>query len=60
MTIFGGKKICGIVVSVKDSSVYPPEKIKPIISKLDDEPALTDECFALMRYIQKKYFVPCK
>ncbi len=54
---FGGKKICGIVVSVKDSSVYPPEKIKPIISKLDDEPALTEECFALMRYIQKKYFV---
>ena len=30
---FGGKKICGIVVLVKDTSVYPPEKIKPIISK---------------------------
>ena len=23
---FGGKKICGIVVSVKEFSVYPPEK----------------------------------
>ena len=54
---FGGKKICGIVVSVKEFSVYPPEKIKPIASVLDDVPALSEECFSLMRFMQKKYFV---
>ena len=54
---FGGKKICGIVVSVKEISVYPPEKIKPIASVLDDVPALSEECFSLMRFMQKKYFV---
>ena len=29
---FGSKKIFGIVINVKETSVYPPEKIKPTVT----------------------------
>ncbi len=48
---FGKKQIEGIVINVKENSVYPPEKIKPIYSLLEETPALTDETLKLMQYI---------
>ncbi len=48
---FGSKRIEGIVINVKDTSVYPPEKIKPIVELLEDTPALTSETLKLMQYV---------
>ncbi len=54
---FGTKKLCGIVISIKEVSEYPVSKIKPIISLLDEVPALTEENLSLVKYIKDKYFV---
>ncbi len=54
---FGTKKLYGIVISIKEKSVYPQEKLKQIIRVLDDVPALTEENLALMHYIKDKYFI---
>ncbi len=54
---FGMKKTDGIVINVKNDSVYDKNKIKPIICKLDEVPALTKESVALSEYIVKKFFV---
>ena len=54
---FGSKKLFGIVIGIKETSEYPPEKIKPIISLLEDIPALTKESLLLMDYIRKRYFI---
>ena len=54
---FGSKVIDGIVVNVKKESVYPPSKIKSIISVLDDMPVLSPETAALSEYIAKRYYV---
>jgi len=54
---FGVKKLCGIVVGIKDKSVYSPERIKPISSVIENPPAVTEEMIKLMRFIEDKYFV---
>ena len=54
---FGSKKLCGIVINLKEKSNYPPNRLKPIISVLEDSPAVTKELLSLMRYMQKKYFI---
>ncbi len=54
---FGKKTIEGIVVSVKDKSVYPPEKIKPILKVIDPLPALTKNALLLSDYVVKNCFV---
>ena len=55
---FGNQKIEGYVIEVKDSSAYPVERIKPILSVLDELPAITEEGLSLMRFMQKRYFAP--
>jgi len=48
---FGKKFIEGIVINVKNTSVYAPEKIKPIGCLLEETPALTNETLKLMQYV---------
>ena len=54
---FGSKVIEGIVIKIKDSSVYPPEKIKSILRVLEETPALTEETLSLMEYVCKTCYV---
>ncbi len=55
---FGGKTTTGIVIGVSDECEYNPEKVKDIISVLEETPALTQETLALCEYVRKKCFVP--
>lgn len=48
---FGSKIIEGIVINVKEKSVYDENKIKPIIRLIEETPALTTETLDLMNYI---------
>ena len=54
---FGNKVIEGIVIGLKENSVYPPEKIKPILRVLEQKPALTKETLDLMNYVCKTCYV---
>ena len=54
---FGNKVIEGIVIGLKEQSVYPPEKIKPILRVLEQTPALTKETLDLMNYVCKTCYV---
>ncbi len=54
---FGKKTLEGIVVAIKDKSDYPPEKIKPIISVLDDMPVLTKNTLLLCDRVVKTCYV---
>lgn len=55
---FGNRVIDGFVVGLSETSQFPPEKIKPIISVFDEPPALVPECFSLMQSICERYRVP--
>ena len=54
---FGKKLIEGIVIGIKEDSVYPIERIKPIYSVLEEVPALTKETLYLANYVSKNCFV---
>ena len=54
---FGGQKKDGFVIRVKPDADYPPERIKRVIAKLDDVPALTEECLRLAERISEAFFV---
>ena len=54
---FGKKFIEGIVIGVKDESVFDENKIKPIHSLLEETPALTEETLSLMEYVSKTCYV---
>ncbi|MBQ3115707.1 MAG: primosomal protein N' [Clostridia bacterium] len=54
---FGKKVLEGIVIGIKEQSVYPPEKIKPILRLLEQTPALTKETLAMMEYVRKTCYV---
>ena len=54
---FGNKVIEGIVIGLKENSVYPPEKIKPILRVLEQTPALTKETLDLMNFVCKTCYV---
>lgn len=54
---FGKMKIEGIVVALKESSLYPIEKLKSVIRVVDDVPAITKEHISLMNYMRKKYHI---
>ena len=54
---FGNKVIEGIVIGIKEKSVYLPEKIKPIYRVLEQTPALTKETLDLMNYVCKTCYV---
>ena len=54
---FGKKCIEGIVIGIKNDSVYPKEKIKPVYSVLEEIPALTEETLNLAKYVSETCFV---
>ncbi len=54
---FGKKFIEGIVINTKPVSMYPPEKIKPIASLLEETSALTEETLKLMQYVCDNCYV---
>ena len=53
---FGGRIIEGFDIDVSPLSSY--ENVKPVAEILDEEPALTQECFSLMESIARRYRVP--
>lgn len=55
---FGKTSIDGFVIGISETSEYPPEKVKPIISVFDELPALIPECFSLMERISSRFRVP--
>ncbi len=54
---FGKKIIEGIVIGVKEKSVYPVEKVKQILTVLEDTPALSEEMIKLMDYMKSSCYV---
>ena len=50
---FGGKTIEGIVIKTKDYCNFDENKVKPIISLLEETPALTKETLALSDFISR-------
>ncbi len=53
---FGGRTVDGYVMRLKEGSDCPPERLKPILSVVDE--ALTPECLALVRSIGERYRCP--
>ncbi|MGN0818957.1 MAG: primosomal protein N' [Christensenellaceae bacterium] len=54
---FGKMKIEGIVVSLKEKSRYPSDKLKSVVRVVDSFPAITKEHISLMDYMRKKYHI---
>ena len=54
---FGKKVMEGIVLNVKDKSIYSPDKIKPILRLLEEKPVLTSETLSLMENVRKTCYV---
>ncbi|MFA6859856.1 MAG: primosomal protein N' [Clostridia bacterium] len=52
---FGNRKIEGFVVAIKDKSLVPAEKIKPIFKVLDFLPAITKEMLNLCGFMCKEF-----
>ena len=53
---FGNKTVEGIVIGFKKDSDIPLEKIKSIISVIEETPVLTEETLLLSEYIRKEYY----
>jgi len=54
---FGNRKIEGYVVGIKDSSDCPSDKLKDIISKLDEFPVIKPELIRLMQYMKQSLYL---
>ena len=54
---FGRKVLEGIVMRVKETSIYEIDKIKPILRLIEDTPAFTAQTLALMEYVRKTCYV---
>ena len=52
---FGGRKVEGYVIAVKDETLVPPDKLKSVADVLDDRPVIGAEMLALMRYMCERY-----
>lgn len=50
---FNAKAIEGIVIGCAETSEFSPEKIKPVIKAIDDEPVLSDEMLSLMENMRR-------
>ena len=48
---FGKKTLEGIVIGVKETCRFDVDKIKPILSLLEETPVLTNETLSLMNYV---------
>ena len=55
---FGNMKIEGVVISMKEKSDLPADKLKSVVRVLDDVPAITIEGLSLMRFMAAKYHLP--
>ncbi len=53
---FGNKIIEGIVIGLKETSVFDASKIKSAISVLEEIPALTEETLMLSEYVAKSCY----
>ena len=54
---FGGTTKDGVVMRVKEKPDFDAAKIKSVLGKLDEVPALTKECLQLAEALSKAYFV---
>lgn len=54
---FGGRKIEGFVVGVKEISDCPEDKLKSVISILDDYPVILPELIKLMHYMKNSLYL---
>lgn len=55
---FGNTYTAGFVISTKEKSDFPIEKLKRIASVYDEPPAINEECLALSKKIAKRYMAP--
>ncbi len=55
---FGRSTATGFVVRVKETSVYPADKLRAIYRTEDDIPAINAECLALAEKISARYRCP--
>ncbi len=53
---FAHRKTFGIVMSIKQNTSFSEDKVKAVLSVLDEMPALSDESIVMAKYIAKKYF----
>lgn len=51
---FGSRILQGYVIEVKDTCEYDQSKLKKIISKIEDFPAIKNEMLSLMRFMAEK------
>ena len=54
---FGNRKIEGYIVRIKNSTDCPPDKLKSIVSKLDDFPIIKKELIDLMFFMKEKLYL---
>ncbi|MBQ7352277.1 MAG: primosomal protein N' [Clostridia bacterium] len=54
---FGNRKIEGYVVGIKDSTDCPKDKLKSVISTLDDFPVILEELISLMHYMKSSLYL---
>ena len=54
---FGNRKIEGYIVGIKETTDCPPDKLKSIISKLDDYPVIIPELIELMHYMKSTLYL---
>lgn len=52
---FGKMQIEGYIIAIKEHSDCPPEKLKPIISVIDDYPVINGELLEVAKFMVKKY-----
>ena len=53
---FGNKNVEGIVIGLKTVGDYPKEKLKSVISVIEETPVLTEETLCLAKYVKDKCF----
>ena len=51
---FGKRILQGYIINIKDSCEYDKNKLKPIISKIEDFSAIKPEMLELMKFMAKK------
>ncbi len=52
----GNKTREGVIVSLSSETDVPPDKIKDILSSLDNSPALSERTLALAHWMREKYY----
>lgn len=55
---FGRREVVGVLLAVADRSTVPPEKLKPIIEILDDEPLIPATLLKLYQWASDYYHYP--